>query len=105
MDISIKIFVPFEEFGDNNIKEYILRLFSSEYQCFGEPIIATCHLDNDLYNSTVPEGDDINYPRVTDSKEFVENFQIAKELSQKGKEPFTKVLRDLKRAEDRKMVS
>lgn len=107
MDIGARIFVPDTEQGDSSIKEYILRLFCNEFQWFGEPIIATCHLDEKLFDDQVaavkdPQSDEALYPRVTADPEIVENYQIAKELCIKNREPFNKVLRDLKKADDQR---
>jgi len=100
MDFSIKIFIPETVNGDNNIKEYILRLYCDEFKWFGEPIIATCQIDTNQYQDAQFNLDDINrkLPRVTDSH-IIDNYAVAKELSDQGKESFIKVLNDLNRAD------
>ena len=102
MDISVKIYIPEEEPGENALKEYIMRLMCEEFKCYGEPLIATIHLDNNLYDETqfnLPEdSDDRIYPRVTDNRQYTENYKQAKEISEYRKEPFNKVLKDLNNA-------
>lgn len=101
MDLSVKIYIKEEENGDNNIKEYIVRLFCDEFQCFGEPMITTCHLDYNLYSDQLqnPTEEDLLCPRIAADDVFAEDYKIAKELSEKRGEQFGKILYDLKKAQ------
>lgn len=58
-----------------------------------------------LYEQAMSQYDSIDYkiPRATDKKEAIENYQIAKQLSELQKEPFTKVLNNLQRADMNKL--
>lgn len=101
MDVGINIYIPESELGENNLKEYIMRLFCDELKCFGEPIIITCQIDTQLYNDTVAyqSEEDIEVPRVATEGPFVENYEIAKELYHTRKECFAKIVYDLQKAE------
>jgi hypothetical protein len=41
MEIGVNFLIPTDTPDNNDIKEYIMRLYSDELKCFGEPIIAT----------------------------------------------------------------
>lgn len=106
MDIAIKLYIPEELDGDNNIREYIVRLFSDELKCFGEPMIVTCHLDYNLYADFCQNlsEEDIECPRVIADELYCEDYKIAKELSEKRGEAYGKVLYDLKKAQVYKSI-
>lgn len=63
-------------------------------------------LDTMLFHQTQLEldknSDDKLFPRVTEDEEVVENYRIAKELSDQGKGTFTQVINDLNKAENHK---
>ena len=101
MDIGINIYIPNSESGENNLKEYIMRLFCDELKCFGEPIIVTCHIDTNTFNEAqfMQDEEDIETPRVATEGTFVQNYEIAKELYYTRKEPFAKIVMDLQKAE------
>lgn len=96
MEISIRIYIPNDERDNDTLKEYIVRPYSKELSCFGEPLIATVQLDTELYLQTQNSLSDLNvdklYPRVTDEYKYVENYQIAKELLDNNNEPFGKTI-------------
>lgn len=101
MDVGINIYIPESELGENNLKEYIMRLFCDELKCFGEPIIITCHIDTQLFDDTMSNQneEDTDVPRVASEGPFVENYEIAKELYHTRKECFAKIVYDLQKAE------
>ena len=101
MEIGVNVYIPKTENGDNNIKEYILRLWCNELKCFGEPLIVTCHIDTVLFDETQENlsEEDKEFPRVATDGSFVENYEIAKELYQKRREPYAKTVYDLQKAE------
>ena len=84
MEIGIRIYIPKDERADDSLKEYIVRMYSKDLSWFGEPMIATVQLDTELYtqtmNSLPKDSDELKYPRVTDEKKYLENYEIAKEL-------------------------
>jgi len=108
MDIGVKVFVPDDEQDDGAIKEYIMRLYWNEYKWFGEPLIVTCQLDTQLYNTEVmhlPEDSSEKlYPRVTDNARYLENYRSAYELWIQHGESFRKTLRQLNMIEERKIA-
>jgi hypothetical protein len=105
MDISVKIFIPASTNGNNNIKEYIMRLYCNEFKCFGEPLIATCHIDENLYDESTLYNDSIDskVPRVTDGTDLIQNYELAKDISERQNESYSKVLIDLSRADNYKV--
>jgi len=62
-------------------------------------MVATIQLSASFYEEQLllmPEdSEDRKYPRVTHQNKYVENYKIAKELSEQNKEPFRKSLRGL----------
>ena len=96
MDISVKILIA-EDSEDKNIQEFILRMYCQELKWFGEPLIATCHIDSEQYFESMAlnnDDADTNFPRVTEN-DIVKNFESARTISRKRNVSFSKILSDL----------
>jgi len=102
MELGIKVYIPNDIGGNNNIKEYIMRLYCEEFKCFGEPLILTCQIDDDQYNEQMESSklslDDKEMPRVTARVEETENFEVARQLADNAKTPFLRALNELRNA-------